>query len=160
MIAGHHGDFDFIWDASKARKSEKGFNGTAAAKNACLETRNVLMKEHGAELEYVTKTSIGWVSFWSDSFLKSFIKQKNYSVWLYCETISPPMEDISKGIYTQVLAIGKSGQDHTAVVDHFYNEIKELEKGFQCYYTIDNNVRHVAFSLLYHSADHPERHSI
>ena len=118
------------------------------------------MKDHGAELEYVTKTSIGWVSFWSDSFLKSFIKQKDNSVWLYCATISPPMEDRSKGIYTQVLAIGKSGQDHTAVVDNFYNEIKELEKGFQCYYTIDNNVRHVAFSLLYHSADRPERHSI
>jgi hypothetical protein len=47
-----------------------------------------------------------------------------------------------------VLAIGKSGQDHTAVVDHFYNEIKELETGFQCYYTSDNNIRHVAFSLF------------
>ena len=42
----------------------------------------------------------------------------------------------------------------------FINEIKELEKGFQCYYTSDNNIRHVAFSLLYHSADRPERQSI
>lgn len=160
MIAGHRGGFDFIWDASNGEKSEKGLNGTMAAKDACLETRKVLKKLHGAESEYVTKTSIGWVSFWSDSFLKSFVKQKDNSVWLYCVTISPPKEDISKGIYTQVLAIGKSGQDHTAVVDHFYNEIKELEKGFQCYYTSDNNIRHVAFSLLYHSADRPERQSI
>ena len=49
MIAGHREGFDFIWDASKAGKSEKGLNGTMAAKDACLETRNVLMKEHGAE---------------------------------------------------------------------------------------------------------------
>lgn len=160
MMAGHRGGFDFIWDASNGEKSEKGLNGTMAAKDACLDTRKVLTKLHGAESEYVTKTSIGWVSFWSDSFLKSFVKQKDNSVWLYCVTISPPKEDISKGIYTQVLAIGKSGQDHTAVVEHFHNEIKELEKGFQCYYTSDNNIRHVAFSLLYHSADRPERQSI
>jgi hypothetical protein len=134
-----------------------------AAKDACLETREMLKKLHGAESKYVMKTSIGWVSFWfwSDSFLKSFIKQKDNSVWLYCVTISPPKEDISKGIYTQVLSIGKSGQDHhSAVVDHFHNEIKELEKGFQCYYASDNNIRQVAFSLLYHSADRPERQSL
>jgi hypothetical protein len=71
-----------------------------AAKDDCLETREILKKLHGAESEYVTKTSIGLVLFWSDSFLKSYVKQKDNSVRLYGVTISPPKEDISKGIYT------------------------------------------------------------
>ena len=160
ILAGHHGGFDFVWDATKGKKCEKGLSGSRAATDACIELRRMLENRHGKQSKYAMKTSIGWVSFWSDSFLKSFIKQKDNSVWLYCVTISPPKEDISKGVYTQVLAIGKSGQDHSAVVEHFHNEINELEKGFQCYYASDNNIRQVAFSLLYHSADRPERHGI
>ena len=160
MLAGHRGGFDFTYDASNGQKSTKGLNGTRAATDACIEVRRMLEDQHGKKSKYVLETSIGWVSFWSDSFLKCYTKQKDNSVWLYCVTISPPMEDISKGIYTQVLAIGKSGQDHSAVVQHYHDEIKELEKGFKCYYASDNNIRQVAFSLLYHSADRPERHSI
>ena len=153
--AGHHGGFEFMHEATKTgtSRSENGLNGTKAASILEERVREVL-KEKAAE------TSIGFITFWSDSFLKSFIKQKDNSVWLFCVTISPPPGDISKGTFTQVLAMGKSGQDHTEVINHFYKQLDELEEGFKCYFAHDNTIRDVAFSLLYHSADRPERHSI
>jgi len=35
--------------------------------------------------------------FWSDSFLRSFVKQNNNSVWISTVTISPPADKISTG---------------------------------------------------------------
>ena len=110
--------------------------------------------------ENASKTSIGYGYLWTDSFLNCFTKQKDNSVWLLTATISPPMSEISKGEYTIVLAIGKSGQDHTAVIEHFHEEFKELSNGFDCYLSDANEIRRVAFGLLYHSADRPERQSI
>ena len=110
--------------------------------------------------ESAIKTCIGYGYMWTDSFLKCFTKQKDNSVWLLTATISPPMSEISKGEYTIVLAIGKSCQDHTAVIEHFYREFEEISNGFDCYLSDTNEIRRVAFGLLYHSADRPERQSV
>lgn len=86
MLAGHHGGFEFTWDARRGEngiRNVNGLNGTKAAANLALNVRQALGS--GA-----IGTSIGFVTFWSDSFLKSFIKQKDNSVWLFCVTISPP----------------------------------------------------------------------
>ena len=156
MLAGHHGNFDFCWDTN-GKHATDGLNITKGCHDMVFRVRKELEKIH--KPEDVDKHSIGFVSFWSDSFLKSFVKQKDNSVWLFCVTISPPMNDISKGTYTQVLAIGKSGQDHTDVVNHYFRELEELEKGFKCYFGDSNTIRDVAFSLLYYSCDRPEKQS-
>ena len=61
---------------------------------------------------------------------------------------------------TQVLSIGKHGQDHTAVIDYYHKEIEDLKNGFDCYFGYMNKVKRIALGLLYHSADRPERQSI
>jgi hypothetical protein len=38
MLAGHRGGFDFIWDASKSEKSEKGLNGTMLQRMPVLKS--------------------------------------------------------------------------------------------------------------------------
>ena len=159
--AGHHGEFEFAYDASKTgtRRSKNGLNGTKACETLANRVYSRL-KEGSAVVSKPDGTSIGFITFWSDSFLNSFIKQKDNSVWLFCVTISPPPEDISRGTFTQVLAMGRSGQDHSDVISHFYDQLEELERGFPCYFGNDNTIRDVAFSLLYHSADRPERHNI
>ena len=161
MMAGHKGGFQFMWDADKGQPNTDMLNGTKAAAICANNIRATMEREakeqgEGSE-DILQKTHMGWVTFWSDSFLKSFVKQKNNSVWLHCATISPPPSEISKGTYTVVLAMGKSGQDHSPVVEHFYNEIRDLRKGFDCYFGDDNTIKTVAYDLLYHSCDRPER---
>ena len=70
--------------------------------------------------------------FWSDSFLRCFIKQKENSVWIHTVTVSPPQVKKSPGNYTTILAIGKSGEDHTEVVERFMQVVEELMEGFNC----------------------------
>lgn len=153
IMAGHHGNFEFIWDAVDGKRSVEGLNGLGAATAVVLDVEQVLG-------EKVNRTSIGLVYFWSDSYLNSWVKQKDNSVWLFTATISPPASEISKKSCRVVLAIGKSSNDHSKVIEHFYKEILELRKGFKCYYAKHKQLIDVAFDLLYHSADRPERQSL
>ena len=70
------------------------------------------MKMDGLSDESIRETSIGWVYFWSDSFLQCFVKQKDNSVWIMTATICSPLEEMNTGKYTHVLAMGKSTEDH------------------------------------------------
>lgn len=151
-MAGHRGSFDFAYDARTQKRSTDGLNGTKAAGRVIIEVMDFVKQNNGDP-----RTSIGIMTLWSDSYLQSFIKQKDQSVWLLTVTISPPKGDISKGTYTQVLAIGKKSQDHTDVINHYWEEIKNLQKGFDCYLACSNSIEKVAFGLAYWSTDRPER---
>ena len=157
IMAGHHGDFQFAWDCEEGERNEEGLNGSAAAAHLVGDVTLALNNGNGLT---VGNTNIGWVYLWSDSYLNSFVKQKDNSVWILTATISPSAKDLSKRKFTVVLAIGKSSSDHTKVIEQFYKEISELKKGFKCYSSRHNRLVNVAFSLLYHSADRPERHSL
>ena len=45
-------------------------------------------------------------------------------------TACPPEVKKSPGNYTTILAIGKSGEDHTEVVERFMQAVEELMEGF------------------------------
>ena len=156
ILAGHDGDFEFLFDVEKGRSTD-GLNGTVAADELLEKVKEAIMKDCP---DMVNETNVGWVYFWSDSFLKCFIKQKENSVWLFTVTICPKLEDIGTGRYTQVLAIGKSGQDHSGIISHYHREIQKLMKPFKCYFGSSNKISNVAFGLLYHAGDRPERFSI
>lgn len=151
ILAGHGEEFDLVYDAELETRSRCGLNGSSSAGRACVEVREVL-RTIGVKDADARSYSIGLFYMWSDSFLNSFIKQKDNSVWVLTITILPNI--------TIVLAIGKSGQDHTAVIEHFYQEIEELKRGFQCYMGSKNRIIKVAFNILYHSADRPEKHAL
>ncbi len=50
------------------------------------------LKSDGLSDESICETHIGWVYFWSDSFLQCFVKQKYISVWILTVTICPPLK--------------------------------------------------------------------
>ena len=102
-------------------------------------------------------TSIGWILMWSDAFLRCFIKQKEKSVWIITVTICPPENKKSSGLYTYVLAMENSSEDHTEVIDFYPAQIMELKKGFVCYFGGTNTIEHVEFSMVVWNADRPER---
>ena len=89
-------------------------------------------------------TKIGWIYFWSDAFLRCFIKQKDNSVWILTVTICPPENEKSSGLYTQVLAIGKSDSNHEEVIKHYPREINDLMNGLECYFGGTNEIGRMA----------------
>ena len=88
--------------------------------------------------------------------MRCFIKQKENSVWILTVTVCPPEALKSNGTNTYVLAMGKSGDDHTPVIEHYLAEAKELMKGFKCYFGDTKTIERMAFSMLIWLADRPE----
>ena len=71
---------------------------------------------------------------WSDTFLWCFIKQKENSLWIITVTVCPLENKKSRGLYTYVLAMDKSSEDHTGIIDFYPEQIMELNKGSVCYF--------------------------
>ena len=159
LVAGHGAKFNFAYDARTGTMNYDGLNGTKAVEDLLKDVIQA-MKEENLDDETILKTNIGWIYFWSDSFLRCFIKQKENSVWVLTVTICPPEDEKSAGKYTFVLAMGKSGEDHTPVIEHFLGEYQDLMKGFKCYFGKTNDIGRMAVSMLTWNADRPERQSL
>ncbi len=156
IMAGHHGLFGFAWDGRTKEPNKDGLNGTQAMADLVNDIVDA-MKMDGLSDESIRETSIGWVYFWSDSFLRCFVKQKDNSVWIMTATICPPLEEMNSGKYTHVLAMGKSTEDHTPVIEYYHREVKKLMKGFLTYFGVANEIRRMSVGFLFHSSDRPER---
>jgi hypothetical protein len=162
LAAGHGANFNFAWNAAaigESKRNFEGLNGTRAVHDLVHDVQTKL-GEAGLSKEEINKTSIGWIYFWSDSFLRCFVKQRDNSVWILTVTICPPEKEKSVGTFTKVLAMGRSSEDHTKVIEHYIQEYKELMKGFLCYCGGSNDIRRLAFGLLSMNADRPERQMI
>jgi len=162
LAAGHGAKFNFAWDPTRpagALRNTDGLNGTKAVRDLLKDIIEA-QKRDGHDDEVVKATSMGWIYFWSDSFLRCFVKQKENSVWILTVTICPPESEKSSGAYTHILAMGKSGEDHTPVIEHYLKEYTKLMKGFDCYFGESNDVRRMAVGMLCWNADRPERQMI
>ena len=159
LAAAHRGSFQFAWDGWTETANEDGLNGTDATKRLVREICEKL-QSNGMSKEDMAKVNIGTLFFWSDSFLVSFVKQKDNSVWIMTVTISAPLDKINTGKYTFVLAMGRSNNDHTKVIEHYHREARELMGGFEAYFACRNEIKKTALGLLFHSGDRPERQVI
>ena len=159
LAAGFGANFQFCYDSKSKKHNKDGLNGTPAASNLVHDVVNG-MKEKGIAESVIVETSIGWLYLWSDSFLRCFIKQKDNSVWILTVTLCPPEREKSTGSHTYVLAMGKSSEDHTPVIEHYLEQVQEVALGFECYLSRLNEVRRVAFGMLNYNADRPERQAI
>ena len=72
-------------------------------------------------------------------------------------TICSPLEEMNNCKHTHVLAMGKSTEDHTPVIEYYNREVKELMKGFLTYIGVTNEIRRMLVGFLFHSSDRPER---
>ena len=156
LAAAHRGRFQFAWDGWTRTANKDGLNATEATAKLVHEICERLRKK-GMTEEQIAKVNIGSFFFWSDSFLVSFIKQKDNSVWIMTVTISAPLDKINTGKYTFVLAMGRSNNDHTKVIEHYRKEARELMDGFEVYFACRNEIKVTALGLLFHSGDRPER---
>ena len=156
LHAGHGAEYDFAWNGGS--RAMNWLNGTDAMTDL-IEDVKKCMKESGVIDAVIVKTKIGWLLFWSDSFLRCFIKQKDNSVWMLTVTVCPPESQKTSDLYTYVLAIGNSSSDHAPIIEHFLKEANELKKGFECYFGCSNTMERVAFGMICYNADRPENQS-
>jgi len=140
-------DYAFGWDAQTGQRNKDGLNGMTAM-DRLIEKIQQKMRDSEIDESMILKTNIGHLVFWSDSFLRCFIKQKDNSVWILTVTVCPPEGMESSHMYSYILAIGKSSNDHTRVTEHFMEEARELMKGFEYYSFKTNQIERVAFGML------------
>ena len=162
IAAGHYGGFVFPWDGSAPEGMERntdGINGCLGVKRVCWELINSL-RANGRDNDEIRRMQLGWITIWSDSFLNSFIKQKDNSVWLLTATVCPPYDQTNSDKFKFVLAMGKSSLDHSEVINHYLSEIEGLKEGFMYYSADVNDYRKCAMGLLSYIADRPERSSV
>ena len=162
IAAGHGTKFNFAYDPTRAdHDNYDGLNGTDAVKDLRKDVVTAMTSDNQSR-DKISGTKIGYIYFWSDSFLRCFIKQRENSVWVLTVTICPPESDKTNGNNTFILAIGKSGKevDHRPVIEHYIKECIELMKGFDCYFGESNTIGRMAVGMLLWSADRPERQMI
>ena len=78
-------------------------------------------------------TFYGWITTWSDSFIRSYVKQKLNNVWMFTITLPDPNHNATFPYHTYCVAVGAGALDHTSVIDWYAHEIEELMKGKKYY---------------------------
>ena len=162
IAAGHGTKFNFAYDPTRDLKCNfEGLNGTKAVEDLKRDVIEAMLSDNQSH-DQIASTKIGYIYFWSDSFLRCFIKQRENSVWVVTVTICPPESEKTNGTNTFILALGKSGKevDHRPVIEHYIKECQELMKGFDCYFGDSNTIGRMALAMLTWNADRPERQMI
>lgn len=137
---------------SNGIRNKAGINGTPAA--------DELLNRLRSKSKHPDQTAIGHIVFWSDGFLVSFVKQKNNSIWILTATFANPDGKATSPYHTVCLAIGRSRDDHTAVIDFFLKELETIRAGKMRYCALENKFVHTSLDLIAYLADLPERMSL
>ena len=97
--------------------------------NGCYSAQKILAKLKIDNKHPDKKTAYAYVILWSDSFLKSWVKQKGNSIWILTVTLPIIGKNATSPFRTHCLAIGRALYDHTAVIDYYLNEIVSMRNG-------------------------------
>ena len=71
----------------------------------------------------------GWMTMWSDSFLRSYVKQKMNNVWMHTITLLDPDGNSTSPFHMYYVAIRKGNHNHTPVIEWYTNKINDLMTG-------------------------------
>ena len=72
------------------------------------------------------ETFYEWMTTWSDSFLRSYVKQKMNNAWMYIITLTDPDGNSTSPSHTYCVAFERGNIDHTPVIEWYTNKINEL----------------------------------
>ena len=99
----------------------------------------------------------GWITTWSDSFLRSYVKQKLNNVWMYTITLPDPNHNATSPFHTYCVAVGAGALDHTSVIDWFSKEIEELMEGKEYYCGVHHQFVYAKIGVVAALSDRPEK---
>ena len=116
-----------------------------------------LLRELRSDDDNDSQIYYGYFTTWSDSFLRSYVKQKLNNVWMYTITL-PNLEDNSLSkFHTYCIAVGPGYLDHTAVIDWYSVQIESLMEGKLYYCSVRRKIIQCKFGVLACLADRPEK---
>ena len=90
----------------------------------------------------------GWITTWSDSFLRSYVKQKLNNVWMYTITVIDPNHNATSQFHMYYVAVGTGALDHTSVIDWYSQEIEERMEGKEYYCGVHYEFVHAKIGVL------------
>jgi hypothetical protein len=102
-------------------------------------------------------TYYGWITTWSDSFLRSYVKQKLNNVWMYTITLPDPSRQSTSPFHTYCVAVGSGQLDHTSVIDWYSKEVESLMNGRTYYCSEKRQFLRVKLGVVAVLADRPEK---
>ena len=74
-----------------------------------------------------------YITTWSDTFLRSYVKQKSNNVWMYTITLPNPNNSATSPYHTYCTVVGAGAFEHTPVIDWYSKEVGDLMKGRDYY---------------------------
>ena len=99
----------------------------------------------------------GLMTTWSDSFLRSYVKQKMNNVWMCTITLPDPNNNSTSPFHTYCVAVGQGNLDHTPVIEWYANEVSELMSGKEYYCAIRQKFIIAKIGVVASLADRPEK---
>ncbi len=152
-----HGELPLGWlQDENGNPSFDGVNGCPAAR-ALLDNMRQKIRKQGLDPNNV---AIGWVSPWSDGFVTSWVKMAKKGSWMFTVSICMPPNCKLFRLYTHVVALGPSSENHDDLIVHALTEINTLSTVKRRYCGVRRDWIQTAFGMLVYAADRPERHSI
>ena len=128
----------------------KGIHGCQSMKDL-LDVMRSYPNSENKEIYYA------WMLTWSDSFLRSYVKQKYNNVWMYTITLPDPGGNATSPFHTYCVAVGAGALDHTSVIDWYATEVDSLMEGSDYYCAFMKKVIHVRIGVVAALADRPEK---
>ena len=150
---------EIAWTYQPDDSSANGYRRETVKIHGCLAMTRLLEKL-GIMHDGGVPTWYGYYFLWSDGFQRSWIKQKLNNVWILTITFPNPNGDELSPFHTRTLAIGKGHLDHTAVMDWYANEIKELASGDDYFFGNIKSFKRVKMGLVAYLSDRPEKCSL
>lgn len=102
-------------------------------------------------------TAFGAVILWSDGFCRTYVKQKDNSVWILTLTFLNTDKKTKSSMHTYCIAIGKSSEDHTPVLEIIMKQLEGLQHERTRYCGITGTFIKTSFGVIAYSTDRIER---
>ena len=119
-----------------------------------------LLAKMRSEVDDPDNTALGTIILWSDGFCRTYVKQKDNSVWIMTMTFLNPDGKSKSPMHTYCIVIGKSSSNHTSVFENIMKELDDLRKERTRYCGITGKFIKTSFRVVVYSTDRIERCSL
>lgn len=119
-----------------------------------------LLENMRSQVDDPDNTAFGTFILWSDGFCRTFVKQKDNSVWIITITFLNTDGKSKSPMHTYCVAIGKSSANHTPVFETILKELEDLRKVRTRYCSITGKFIKTCFRVGVYSTDRIERCSL
>lgn len=124
--------------------------------NGCQASAELLQTLR-SQVNDPNNTAFGAIVIWSDGFCRTYVKQKDNSVWIMTITFLNTDNKTKSPMHTYCVAMGKSSANHTPVFEIMMKQLEEIQRERRRYCGISGEWMKTSFGVLAYSTDRIER---